>query len=407
MRHAVSRLGFSVSNEYRTVAESRILDALLLAGSAYEQDNPEAITTTRQALDRWIGMGLGVRRGPAGERLFDPVEVVNFLKHLGRQGRDSFWANRYVLTGRRLVSDLSANAERSYTIHFNRTFSLRSVPIGKRVRLRVPLPLVDVHGTDMNVVPTVEGSTDASLTVTDGRLEARVLVQGRPVSICVKLNFRAPVSVPSVLDDRDRSAYLKPREGLIIVTDRVNALAQALAGLKGDPLSKVRAFWNYMLDELSCGALHYDQIPAQAPCDAALESGWYDCQLGSALFAALCRARGIPARLVSGHVLYRRAPTNHYWAEVWLDEKGWTPFDFLCWDLSLGGNDSQWRDHFYGRVDDRMVTQLLPFKFTGYPGVGIPDNWHMLQTAIDGGIEVSLSGIDGEPVYSDFVSILN
>ena len=36
-------------------------------------------------------MGLGARLDATGERLFDPVEVVNVLKRLGLEGRDSFW----------------------------------------------------------------------------------------------------------------------------------------------------------------------------------------------------------------------------------------------------------------------------------------------------------------------------
>jgi hypothetical protein len=160
-----------------------------------------------------------------------------------------------------------------------------------------------------------------------------------------------------------------------------------------------------MMDELICGAVHYDQIPAEGPCDWIVQTGWYDCQLGSALFVALCRARGIPARVIGGHVLYRRAPTNHYWVEVWLEEKGWTPFDFLSWDLSLGGRDLQWRDHFYGQIDNRMVTQVLPFEFTGAVGVALPNVWHILQTVKGSGVAISLGAVNTEPLYSDIVSI--
>jgi hypothetical protein len=398
--------GVRFSDDYRTVPESRILDMLLLAGWAYEQDDPKASAATRHALDRWIGMGLGMTSGPTGERLFDPVEVVDVLKRLGLEGRDSFWADRYIHTGRRLVTDLAANIGRRYIVDFRRTFSLRTVPVGKTLRLRAPLPLPSIHGDDLDIAPFVEGSSDARLGISDGRLEARLVATGDgPVTLGAKLSFSGAVPSPRRAGPQDDPSYLKPREGLIVVTDRVNALAHALADPGADAASVVRAFWVYMMDELVCGAIHYDQIRADAPCDWALETGWYDCQLGSALFIALCRARGIPARLAGGHVLYRRAPTNHYWAEVWFEDAGWTPFDFLSWDLSLGGRDPQWRDHFHGRIDARMVTQLLPFEFTGALGVVMPNAWHILQTAKNEGVEISLAAVDGEPVYSDFVSI--
>lgn len=397
--------GVRFSDDYRTVPEGRIIEMLLLAGWAYEQDNPDARAATRRALDNWTAMGLGVRLDATGERLFDPVEVANVLKRLGLEGRDSFWIDRYVNTGRRLVTDMSSRAGRTFTVNFRRTFSLRSVPVGRSLRLRVPLPLLSVHGEDLDVAPFIEGSSSASLTINPGRLEARLAAAGEDtVTVGARLTFTG-ARLTSPASPSEFSSYLKPREGLVVITNRVNELAYALAGPSANARSVVLAFWNYLLDHLACGAIHYDQIRADSPCDFALETGWYDCQLGSALFIALCRARGIPARLVGGHVLYRPAPTNHYWAEVWFEESGWTPFDFLSWDLSHGGHDSDWRGHFYGRIDDRMITQLFPFEFTGALGVTMPNAWHIIQTAKNDGVEISLLGLDGNPVYSDFVSV--
>lgn len=402
MRAAAS--GIRYSDAYRTIPEGRMTEILLLAGWAFERDAPEALPATREAIEAWIEMGLGARTNLAGERFFDPVEVVNVLKRLGEQGRDHFWQHRYVRTGRRLVTELAANSEKNFTVHFERTFDLRAVAIGKSVRLRAPLPLAGVHGDALAVAPYIKGSPDARLSVSNGRMEARLIARDESlVTLGAELSF--PGAGASNQIQIDEAAYLKPQEGLIVVTDRIHALALSLAGPGTTAAASVRAFWSYMLDELICGAIHYDQVRSDAPCDLVLESGYYDCQLGSALFIALCRSRGIPARMVGGHVLYRRAPTNHYWVEVWLDQSGWTPFDFLSWDLSLGGSDLKWRDHFFGSVDARMVTQLLPFEFTGALGVAFPKVWHIVQIAKRQGVEISLAAMNGDPVYSDFVSV--
>jgi len=199
---------------------------------------------------------------------------------------------------------------------------------------------------------------------------------------------------------------------LIHISDRVRALADLLAGPGGRPEAAVRAFWNFMLDELMCGPIHYDQVSSTTPCDWVLDSGWYDCQIGSALLIALCRARGIPARLVGGHVLYPAAPTNHYWAEVWFDHDGWLPMDLLCWDLSCGGADPDWRETFYGRIDPRMVTQCFPRQFTGALGVALPPVWHIIQSGATSrveaasGVEIRLNDIAGDPVFVDSVAVL-
>lgn len=397
--------GVRFADFYRTVPESRILDMLLLGGWAYERGTPEAVVETKRALNSWVDMGLGVQFGPMGERLFDPVEVVNVLKSLGMAGRDSFWAERYVATGRRMVTDLAAESRGPFVVIFKRTFNVRPSAKGKVLRLRAPLPLTSIYGDNLEIVPFVEGALDAPLSITDGRLEARLAANPGTLTLGASLRFTPGTSSERDMSPADKVAYLKPREGLIVVSNAVSALATKLAAPSVTATSAVQSFWRYMIDELACGAIHYDQVPADAPCDMILDTGWYDCQLGSALFIALCRARGIPARLAGGHVLYRRAPTNHYWAEVWLDENGWVPFDFLSWDLSLGGADLQWRDHFYGRIDKRMITQILPFKFTGAVGVEMPNQWHIVQTAQEEGVLISLLAVGGHAIYSDFVSI--
>jgi hypothetical protein len=395
-------MGFS--NYYRTIPESKMVEILMLAGSAYTLDSPQALTTTREALNRWIAMGLEARLDRSGERLFDPVEVINFLKQAGLDGRDSFWSDRYVSTGRRLVSDLMTT-RRQHTVDFKRTFVLGPMQIGKSLRLRAPLPLVSLYGDTLKVEPFLDCASPTQLQVSNGRLEARlVALNACRVTLGARLTFSSPTASPTS-DQPNKLPYLRPREGLIVVTDRVRTLAHALAGAGASAAAMVRAFWTYMMDELNCGAIHYDRIQPDAPCDCILETGWYDCQLGAALLVALCRARAIPARLVHGYFLYHRAPTNHCWAEVWFDETGWTPFDFLSWDLSLGGRDAQWRDRFYGDLDDRMVTQILPFDFTGALGVPVPEAWHHLQTAKQTGVEICLAAVTGEPVYVDFVSI--
>ena len=254
--------GVRFSDDYRTVPEGRIIEMLLLAGWAYEQDKSRARAATQRALDNWTEMGLGVRLDATGGRLFDPVEVANVLKRLGLEGRDSFWTDRYVNTGRRLVTELSSRASANYSANFSRTFSLKSIAVGRSLRLRVPLPLSSVHGEQLDVAPFIGGSS-ASLTVTPGRLEARLAAAGEDtVVVGAKLTFTG-ARLTSPASPTEFSSYLKPREGLVVITNRVNELSRALAGPGTDARSTVLAFWNYLLNDLACGAIHYDQIQAE------------------------------------------------------------------------------------------------------------------------------------------------
>jgi hypothetical protein len=402
------------------------LDLLLLGGWAFELEcgrRAEALRSTQASLESWIALGLPYARSASGERLYDPVEALNFMKWAGLEGLDTFWRERYVGTGRALVCDLAGRRDDTpwpdgrtdarFHVSLQRSFELRSFAPGARLRLRMPIPLSSAYVRDIEVRPSVSPECRAELAVRDGRVETRLIAGTDPVlEIGAEVWFTATARPADIappegdLAASEKDIYLRAQDGLIRGTPRILALARTLAGPASAPWNSLRSFWNYMLDELSSGAVHYDQVDARAPGDWVLESGWYDCQLGSALFVSLCRARGIPARIISGHFLYRLAPTRHYWAEAWIDGRGWLPFDLTCWDLSAGGRDPGWRDHFAGSIDYRMVTQCLPKFFTGSMSVQLPAAWHMLQARCDQGVDISMVALDGRLSYRDRISVL-
>jgi Transglutaminase-like superfamily len=404
-------LGFHTGDRYRTVSEADILEMCHLAGWACERgEGSPGKALTRQAFENWIAMGMGVRRDADGARYFDPGEVLNFIKQAGLNGSDAFWTERMVGTARRLVLDLHNENPRKFAVELRRTFNTQSLPAGAALRLRMPLPLTSEHLGNLEVNPSAVAG--ARIAVSRGRLEVRTQAPSAgEVTIGATVTFTARPQEPnrersqSSLQPAD-SLYLRSRDGLIVVSDRVAALANALVGPGADPLVTLRVFWNYCLDEFSQGAIHYDQVDLEAPGDWLLDSGWGDCQLVAALFASMCRARGIPARLLGGFYLYRACPTNHYWAEAWIDGQGWTPFDFVCWELSGGGRDPAWRDYFFGRIDCRLTNQCLPLDFTGAVGVTIPPAWHIVQSAKPDGVAIGLLDVAGTPLYSDFVSVV-
>ena len=419
-------LGSRVEARYRTVSEPRLLEVLLLGGWAFEVEagrHAEALASTLTALDSWIELGLQYRRSERGERLYDPVEVLNFQKWAGLNGRDRFWIDRCVRTNRALVRDWAetkrdgvswpdGRSDAPFHVTLQRTFDVRNFERGAKLRLRMPMPLPGAYVREIESVPVVSSDLRAEIFLSDGRMEARLAAFGEPfIEIGAEVSFIATprpagtVEQAGRLDPAKAEIYLRPIDGPIRITPKIRTLANFLAGPERGPWETVRTFWTYMIDELIPGMVHYDQVYPEAPGDWVLESGWYDCQLGSALFVSMCRARGIPARIINGHFLYRLAPTNHFWAEVWIDGQGWLPFDFLSWDLSAGGHDPEWRDHFAGTIDYRMVTQCLPQAFTGSMSVRLPPAWHMLHTRIGKGIEISMVGLDGSLAYRDRVTV--
>jgi transglutaminase-like putative cysteine protease len=58
-----------------------------------------------------------------------------------------------------------------------------------------------------------------------------------------------------------------------------------------------------------------------------------DCVEYADLFVALCRAKNIPARVIKGYVTKFDDAPEHAWAEVYLTELGWVPFDLTYGDV--------------------------------------------------------------------------
>jgi len=147
------------------------------------------------------------------------------------------------------------------------------------------------------------------------------------------------------------------------------------------------------------GFIHYDELDPGDPLAAVIARGWCDCHTGSALFAALARARGIPARIVTGAVLYPVAPSQHSWLEVLLPPLGWLPVDiFGAFLAARRQDDTEWSGRFLGHLDPRLTTQRLPVTFTGAVGVAVPDAWYILQRLAKrrdgGGTELTLGCLD-------------
>lgn len=392
--------------ERRTAPREAVEALLMLSGCLFEM-REGAATTARARVSRLLENAPG--------QCLDPDAVMNAMIAGGLRGETDYWRAHCVPTGQRLVTelcgtpvgcppDLRALPSRRFTVSFRRTFDLTRAPAR---RLRMPAPVEDPHLTGLEIeVEAAEGD----LTVAAGRLEAKPAagVRGR-VDLSARFTFTAQPGLPHGWGERDGSddlaLWLAEREGPIQVTAAVAALAARLAGAHREPFDQVMAFRNHLIDTMTCGRIALDLVGA-APLDWVIAQGWFDCRLGAALLVAMCRARGLPARLVGGYLLWQ-APSEHYWMEVWLPDRGWTPFDLLAWDLSAGGRQSDWRDIYAGAVDYRMKTQVFPRIFTGAPGVPMGAAWHRLSQLTADGTETRIVSIpDGDLIYADRLSVV-
>ena len=127
-----------------------------------------------------------------------------------------------------------------------------------------------------------------------------------------------------VLDNPDR--YLKSEPSIEANDETIEEIASTFSAT--GRLSQVEEIYNYVLDSMT----YYGYDPDNVGAAQAVSAGGGDCTEYSDLFVALCRARGIPARVVEGYVVDSgpdELSLGHNWSEIYFEELGWIPFDTI------------------------------------------------------------------------------
>lgn len=410
------------TDRYRTIIDERIVDFLLspyaIVAGVRELDIPIA----KNILERCVSLGLPYALSENGHRLFDPAEVVNFIKYSYFKYRELFWRDRAVLMLRRLMSEANSQApsesppnlaelkSATYDITVQRRFNLSDRQVGDVVRLRLPLPLDHPTKNNSGILFFGKDTTGAQTNFNQARLDVRLTVpEQREVTIGVRIRLTLTPKTDNFdakIDPIDSALYTRPEEGLIKVDRRIFDLSQRIGGTRVDRWEILHRLWDFLFDELTLGSIYYDQIDSESPLNWTLDNGVYDCKVGSALLIALCRARGIPARMISGYTINPILPTTHSWFEVWFDGQGWLPFDLYSMDLCCGDKFSPWRHHFFGQIDQRLVTERLPRLFGGLGDVKLPKAWQMISARDDEGALTYFENLaTGALIYSEKVTV--
>jgi hypothetical protein len=118
-----------------------------------------------------------------------------------------------------------------------------------------------------------------------------------------------------------KRTFLRPAPRVESEHPEIQALAQRLVAGQTAPADQLRALFQYVRR-----LAHRPASTEQSALECLRSQG--GSSAGRArLLVALCRNRGIPARLVTGLVLDRHGPHDwHYWAEAWVNHY-WLP---LC-----------------------------------------------------------------------------
>ena len=353
----------------RVVKEEDLIHQLAWPGD-WKAPLDVQLRASHAALDRLIRLGLPFRVD-AGIRKFDPYEAIFFMRWAHHEFGDPLWIDA-VKGIRDCASEFlaSKDGKERFELTIRREFNLEKRSPGSVFHAQIPRPPEDSDQHPLSIQiheqAGVQGKQD------NARLDLLVAVppklprlRGYEFSVSFQVGWRGAKIEPKRVRpfqpcSPEDLPFLASFEGPIRLTPPIQALARDLAGDSATPWDAIRSFWRFIFDRLTIGRIHPHTLDAEDPLSSTLKTGYSDCFFGSALLAALCRSRGIPARLVSGYFLYRTCQTNHFWVEAKVPPYGWVPCDLWSWTLADGDLNHEMSELFLGQLDPRLVLERLP-----------------------------------------------
>jgi transglutaminase-like putative cysteine protease len=123
-------------------------------------------------------------------------------------------------------------------------------------------------------------------------------------------------------EDSEPSDFLRHEEFIEKNHPEIQRVANSIDGQTEEKV--VKSIYNYVIDNLE----YTKNVKQEWGAVKALRKGRGDCSEYSDLFVAICRAKNIPARVVSGCTMRPDSTIlKHNWAEVYFQKYGWVPFE--------------------------------------------------------------------------------
>ncbi|MCX7918970.1 MAG: transglutaminase domain-containing protein [bacterium] len=143
--------------------------------------------------------------------------------------------------------------------------------------------------------------------------------------------------------------YYTRTQEFIELTPEVVQLAKEIIGSETNPYYQAKAIYTWCINNIAY------VYPPNRGIRFSLPRKTGDCGEYSLIFTALCRAVGIPARVVNGHWCCAAKKNYHVWNEFYLPNYGWIPADATDGRTNidapgkLAGNGDPY--YFFGNLD--------------------------------------------------------
>ncbi len=145
--------------------------------------------------------------------------------------------------------------------------------------------------------------------------------------------------------------YTSPECGIDSNNPRIIETVEYIVGEEKNPYLQAKLIFDWVCENME---YQFPMSSTDKSAGTALNTHVGDCAVYSFLFTALCRAAGIPARPVMGHIIFINDRINvHVWSEFYLEKYGWIPVDPNYGDKQIGGLMP--KEFYFGNMDNRHI----------------------------------------------------
>ncbi len=244
------------------------------------------------------------------------------------------------------------------------TVKSNAAPAGETIRAWLPVPKAFPHQLNISIRSSsspVKILADMNSSIRSAYMEQKA-EGGKPIVFTIEYEYTGfgiwfnlqPLAVQPY--DTTHASYREfTREGQhVVFTGKIRSLSAELAGLESNPLTKAKAFYNWISETIQYSyALEYSTI--RNISDYCMMKGYGDCGQAALLFITLCRSNGIPARWQSGWLTIPGGKTIHDWTEIYINPYGWIPVDPYMGVFAM--------QYFSGPIEQRK--EIRDFYFGG------------------------------------------
>jgi transglutaminase-like putative cysteine protease len=274
---------------------------------------------------------------------------------------------------------------------------------------RVWLPSVVAWDSQANIIPmgTAPNPSKVSNDAKYGNIILYWEFQNKPtkgstvaikdefIYTCYQINYKVDNSKVGTYDktSSDYQLFTRPEKYIESDDTRIMSIAGQLQQGKTNPYAIAGSIYDWVIDNLA-----YRKVGGLKGAKFALENGYGECGDYSALFTALCRAAGIPARTVIGRWATSSSDDWHVWAEFYLPGYGWLPVDPTDAYLSKKGRAC------FGNLDNKRLVLHKGFSVVLQPAPAfLKPDVGFLQLYV-----WEYQGAEGQsPIHTDISYIIN